>query len=157
MKLTEHFHRNQTYFYPGNITELENEMSKLTWPVVKKIAAKKYKISPVFSFGTLLLANGIGIERINVVVSIKEIDAQRQQVCFSTKLRVEHYLVAGICLISILAAIKQNEPLLTYPLILGIWILAHLFFQWIFSIQENQVIKGTVEQLHLIKGGESDS
>lgn len=150
MNLLKRFGLNQEYFYSGKLEELENKILILDGLNVEKVVEKKYKLYATFCFGTISLAKSLGIEGINVVASITENDLRKQKICFTSKPRPELYLIAGTCILFIIVAMKQHEPLQTYLIGFGAWIGTHLWFQWIFRKQEKAVISRAVEQLYLI-------
>lgn len=105
-------------------------------------AHNELKFSPKISWGVL---NVIGTE-INVRALLTGLDSGKIKINFRTSIRPEHFFLI------VLFAI----PFFTLDLtiwgvlgLVGLWIIFHLWFHFIYRYQENKVIDNIIEKLKL--------
>lgn len=152
-RLTKHLTLERTFEFPGRSEELQERMEFLSANhkrfFCKKLANDSYEISAKLSLGTAHFTGGFGVP-IGIQMDIFSNELNYPTVQVSSKIRIEHYLLAGIFAIMILTnlVIGDNVWYLTLVL-LGIFIISHFWFHLMYRTQENELIKKLKGQLKL--------
>lgn len=149
-KLIKLFTINQEYAFYG--TRLEFNEKVITFKSIdfEYLSEKEIKFSPKLSLGTLIFEGGlIAVEGINVKATISEFDSDRLRIKISSKVRFEHFFIAIMFLFFLIIPIIKNESIWLIFSILGLWIIFHSWFQFIYRAQENQLIHTIVSNLKM--------
>jgi len=144
MKLFDRLKINEEFIYTGSSEEFEKDLKILENKdiLIQRIDEQKIKFKPTFSWGTGLSSGGIQIaEGINVIALTKQINEKLLKLNLTIKIRFEHYFIAIFYILFIVIMIVQKEKIWVYFFLLGLWIIFHLWFHWVYRIQERAVIK----------------
>ena len=152
MDIIKNLELHKEYTYPGTLKELENNLFNYKGGTVKKIGDGLYKIYPDVSWGTLISNNGPGIvDGINVLMSITNAGNDKQIVSFRAKVRVEHLFIIIALSFMLICFTNASEkiPPYVFCLIIGTWVISHVWFQSVYRGQENDLVDNVVENLGL--------
>lgn len=137
------------YIFHGSYEELQTSFEQLKKPRTTRVNESTFKVRPLISLGTLIVYGfGKSIDGINVLASTQSIDENRQQVTFTTKIRTKHYFFIFVFgFITIISFSAKDSPPIT--LVLGLWIVFHLWFQLVYRVQEKIVMEKVADKLKL--------
>jgi hypothetical protein len=142
MKHVPQLRINKEFQYLGKATELVSELqriSKLNWFKsafrVAMLGKWEYELTSKISFGTILSFWGGGIY-CNLQFQDPYKNQNNPTLIISTDTRVEHYVILGLFLLFYIL-IGTTQVILA---MLALQLLAHLWFHWIYRIQENKLI-----------------
>jgi hypothetical protein len=148
-KIIQQITINKEYIFNGERDNLITTLKNVDGMNVKSINNQEFKVYANISWGTLVFSGGGSIDGINIRGTILDIDSQKAKVILKTRIRPEHYFL--IVIFVFIMFTLTNESLKTYLYLSGIWIICHLWFQFIYRIQENQLIGKVIDKLKLTK------
>jgi hypothetical protein len=120
----------------------------------KLIDHTEIKFYPDISWGTMVFKGGLQVlkvEGINVRAKTSPLGPDRLKINFRTRIRPEHYFLVGLFVFFFIVNAFTNEPGWIFLYLLGLWIICHSWFQFIYRAQENYLIEKVVKKLRLVK------
>ncbi len=120
----------------------------------KLIDHTEIKFYPDISWGTMVFKGGLQglkLEGINVRAKTSPLGTDRLKINFRTRIRPEHYFLFGLFIFFFIVNVFTNEPWWIFLYLLGLWIICHGWFQFIYRAQENYLIDKVVKKLRLVK------
>ena len=152
MKILNKFKLKRSYYFHGELTELDRRISEITSDLVYKKSETEYTFFSRSSLGVLIVKGAHGITPpINVSAKITSINPNKHKVDFSSKIRIEHLFFVLFFGLMIYATFASNEPLTTLWFVMGLWLVFHLWFQFIYRIQEKGVVDEVAKIIRLRK------
>ncbi len=113
----------------------------------KRIENNLFKVSARISLGTLVFSGGGGTS-ISAYVDLSELNVNR--VIVFTRVRVEHYFFSVVFLIIGLATYFDSDGGLYDVLFpIGLFVVFHFWFHFVYRVQENHLIFKVAEFLDL--------
>lgn len=142
---------NKVYSYGGTKSELLDTIENCKDFIIEAIDDDRYKISSKKSVGTLMINDLPDIvDGINVVMTVTN-GINHQVASFSSKLRVEHFLIFSLYTTFLIIGIIKKIAAIEYFALLAMWLVTHLFFQMVYRSQENFMVESIVDELGLVE------
>jgi hypothetical protein len=111
----------------------------------------RIEFSPRVSFGI------VGFFFIKVKLIIVKAGADQVRIRLATSVRPEHYFIALLCSVIIISGIVDGEDISTTIGVSIVWAIMHLWFHFIYRLQENSMARKIVEALHLKAGASAQT
>jgi hypothetical protein len=141
--LTKHLTINRDFIFVGQKKDLNNKV-KASGMLYEFIGDNEIAFFSRVSFGTL----GLGF-RIKVKLFVSSADSQQLKIKFTTGIRPEHYVTILLVLVFIISYVLGHDIEWTIIFLPVIWISAHLWFQFIFRLQEDSLLSKVSMNLKL--------
>jgi hypothetical protein len=138
---------NKEFVFRGGIDDLKEILKNSKDINYKAFSAREIKITPSISWGTMTMS-GIRVP-ISVRATFTEQNPGELRIILTTKIRPEHYLLVVLFTFCILGVVFSDEPDWLTIYVFGLWIICHLWFQFIYRLQENHLINKLVARLGL--------
>ena len=149
INLLNRFILHKEFIYIGSLDSLETKIGRIESPIVRKRSDKEYIFQSGFSIGTILFMGTSTRSGINIIASISEINSSTQRITFSSGIRIAEYIIAGIFLLYLFIALQHHESLNTYLIAFALWPVCHIWFRFIYRIQERILLSNVVGILQL--------
>ena len=141
---------DRDYVFTGQIADFISAVQNIKKVNVSVFSDCEIKLSPTISWGTMTSTGGLSfIDGINVKVLLSKLSENSVQVNFKTSVRPEHYIIIVIFIGFGIAVSLSDEPSWLYVYLFGLWIIMHLWFQFIYRFQENRLVEKLVDKLEL--------
>jgi hypothetical protein len=146
---------DKDYIFSGQRKDLINILQDTQVVNFKLIDHTEIKFYPDISWGTLVFKGGLAglkVDGINVRAKTSALGTDQLKINFRTRIRPEHYFIIGLFIFFFTGTIfGKDEPWWTFIYLLGLWIICHSWFQFIYRSQENHLIEKVVKKLRLVK------
>lgn len=106
------------------------------------------KIISKVSWGVLIIRGGGGGFPIYVIVDSSN-SKTHGTLNIKTKIRKENYFLFGMLILFEISGTFSNEDIWTHIFVVGLFIVSHFWFHFIYRLQENVLIKKVVSKLQL--------
>lgn len=146
MNPTKRLTIGKKFVFEGNRASLDEILrtSDLNYSTVTESEVVFY---PTVSFGTLT-AGGLG-SRISVTALLTPFGEDRTSIHLRTDVRPEHYLIVVTFMIILVTTSLADDPGTTSPCIFATWPVCHVWFQFIYRLQENHLVENIKSKLRL--------
>ena len=145
---------NKSFQFLGTFEALRLEMESLTDNysefTCNRLSINSFEILSIVSLGTLTVSGG-SFNPIRVQAEITKLDEATSLVNISTYVRIEHYFFVLIFAVILMTEIYMKGPWSMSLITIGVFFIFHLWFHFIYRLQENSLIKKIVKQLGLIE------
>lgn len=142
---------DKEFIFFGQLDDLRGELKNLKDINYEILGEGQINFKQRMSWGTMTM-NGIDlVDGINVKALVTHLDSERMKINLRTKVRPEHYFLS-VTFVALLIMVKfSNEPKWLFLYVFGVWIVCHAWFQFIFRLQENNLVDKIVKKLELVK------
>ena len=152
MRILNKLKLNRSYYFHGELTELEQRISEISTDLVSKKSDTEYKFYSRTSLGVLIVKSAPGlVDAINVKAEITSINANKHLIKFSSSIRIEHLFFVFLFSIIIYAIYASDQPIKTLLFVIALWPVFHLWFQFIFRVQEKGLVEDVAKIIKLKK------
>jgi hypothetical protein len=138
---------NKTYYLVGEVSDFEIALNNTKGIRHQVDGVNEFCFSPTASWGTL--SGPIFNSQITVRALVAELDDGRVKINFRTRVRIEHYFLIILFIIFFICFNHADESPWVNFFLLGVWIIFHVWFHFIYRYQENRLIEKLVEKLRL--------
>lgn len=141
---------DREFIFSGQIDDLLNILKNSNDISYEILSKREIKFKSEISWGTMTTNGGVDLfEGIKVKAFIVESNSHRLKINLQTKVRSEHYFLIILFAIILVFLAFSSEPKWLYFYVLGLWLISHSWFQFIFRSQEKYLINKVVKKLKL--------
>lgn len=150
MNLLNKLRLSKQYTFDGTIADLVKEFEQIENLRVERVGHNIFKLRPFVSYGTLIVW-GLGrtVDGINVTATLTQTNENKQRILFTTKVRPEHLFIVIIFPFFMFIIIWKEGRIEELAFVFGLWLVFHLWFQFVYRVQEKMVIEKVVDQFEL--------
>lgn len=150
-KLKEYLTVYREFEYEGTLSDFKLSIENAKGFRFDKINSKEYIFYPMISYGTIFLRGLLMKSGIKVWGDVEVIEDQRLKIIMSTFIRFEHYILVFLFLFLLAIVPISVTPInyWLYPILFGLWLVAHIWFQFIYALQQNALIDLLVKKFKL--------
>ena len=141
---------NKEFIFIGKIDDLIATLKSSTHIDYELLSEREIKFRPTISWGTMTGQIRL-VEGINVRAYVAILDSDRLKIFLQTKVRPEHYFLIVMFIIFFIAIAFSDESKWALLYVIGLWIICHIWFQFIYRVQENYLVDKIVKKLRLTK------
>lgn len=148
----KHLTLNRSFIFDGNREEFMDILRQTDNIAIEKTTKQEIKIAPTVSWGTLTFSGGASSYGINIRANLTEFGPNKLKVHLRTPIHPEHYLViVTFIFFLVISGFSGGSKKSEWFYVLGIWIVCHLWFHFMYRLQENYILKKIVDKLGLKK------
>jgi hypothetical protein len=143
---------DEEYVFLGDRRDLIDILQESKVVNFKLTDNTEIKLYPDISWGTMVFKGGLSlIDGINVRARTTDLEPGRLKVNFKTRIRPEHYFIIGLFAFFFLVTTFSSESKWIFIYLLGLWIVCHCWFHFIYRLQENHLMDKVIKKLRLVK------
>lgn len=139
---------DKNFLFKGSHEDFIEKLTKSKGFNFQKLSKREYKFRPDVSLGTMRLSGGFGFG-IYLNVFLRDQGSDQMRINFKTNIRPEHYFLLFILLVCILGIIFSGESKLIILYFLGMSLICHSWFQYIYRLQENYLMDKLIKRFRL--------
>lgn len=140
---------NKEFVFNGQMEEFKEILKKSNLNY-ETLSEREIKFTPTISWGTLTFGGGFSIG-ISVRALLSDLGPDRLKINLRTSVRPEHYFLIVVFIVFFINAISDDESKGMFIYVFVIWIVCHLWFQFIYRLQENSLADKVVKRLRLFR------
>jgi hypothetical protein len=141
---------NKEFVFLGKIDDLKTTLTSSKDIDYELLSEREIKFRPTISWGTMTGQIRL-VEGIHVRAYVAVLDSDRLKIFLQTKVRPEHYFLVVMFIIFLIAISFSDESKWALLYVSGLWIICHVWFQFIYRLQENRLVGKIVKKLSLTK------